>query len=150
MYWSKNAALFERLMEIHSNPPIIYYTIIEDHRGHGLWCPFDWPSAPLKITVSPRTFFRESCIFLDLPICAVLIKKNVPLESKKKSGLADTIKSLFSCQKVQSPWWCLLPKYNCNQYVSKQVTGALLVENIVFASRLKINMWGKWKWGWDA
>ena len=23
--WSENAALFERLMEIHSNPPILYY-----------------------------------------------------------------------------------------------------------------------------
>ena len=23
--WSVNAALFERLMEIHSNPPILYY-----------------------------------------------------------------------------------------------------------------------------
>ena len=23
--WSENATLFERLMEIHSNPPIIYY-----------------------------------------------------------------------------------------------------------------------------
>ena len=23
--WSKNDALFERLMEIHSNPPILYY-----------------------------------------------------------------------------------------------------------------------------
>ena len=23
--WSENAALYERLMEIHSNPPILYY-----------------------------------------------------------------------------------------------------------------------------
>ena len=23
--WSENAALFERLLEIHSNPPILYY-----------------------------------------------------------------------------------------------------------------------------
>ena len=23
--WSENAELFERLMEIHSNPPILYY-----------------------------------------------------------------------------------------------------------------------------
>ena len=23
--WSENAALFERLMEIYSNPPILYY-----------------------------------------------------------------------------------------------------------------------------
>ena len=23
--WSENATLFERLMEIHSNPPILYY-----------------------------------------------------------------------------------------------------------------------------
>ena len=23
--WSENAALFERLMEIHTNPPILYY-----------------------------------------------------------------------------------------------------------------------------
>ena len=23
--WSENAALFERLMKIHSNPPILYY-----------------------------------------------------------------------------------------------------------------------------
>ena len=23
--WSENAALFERLMEIHSNPPILYF-----------------------------------------------------------------------------------------------------------------------------
>ena len=23
--WSENAARFERLMEIHSNPPILYY-----------------------------------------------------------------------------------------------------------------------------
>ena len=23
--WSENAAMFERLMEIHSNPPILYY-----------------------------------------------------------------------------------------------------------------------------
>ena len=25
MSWSENAALFERLMEIHSNPPELYY-----------------------------------------------------------------------------------------------------------------------------
>ena len=24
--WSENAALFERLMEIHSNPPILYFS----------------------------------------------------------------------------------------------------------------------------
>ena len=24
-FWSENAALFERLMEIYSNPPILYY-----------------------------------------------------------------------------------------------------------------------------
>ena len=23
--WSENAALFERLMEIHSSPPVLYY-----------------------------------------------------------------------------------------------------------------------------
>ena len=27
--WSENAALFERLMEIHSNPPILYYGFLK-------------------------------------------------------------------------------------------------------------------------
>ena len=26
--WNENTALFERLMEIHSNPPILYYGLI--------------------------------------------------------------------------------------------------------------------------
>ena len=29
--WSENAALFERLMEIHSNPPILYYGFKKKH-----------------------------------------------------------------------------------------------------------------------
>ena len=28
--WSENAALFERMMEIHSNPPILYYGFKEE------------------------------------------------------------------------------------------------------------------------
>ena len=28
--WSENVALFERLMEIHSNPPILYYGFNHD------------------------------------------------------------------------------------------------------------------------
>ena len=34
--WSENAALFERLMEIPSNPPIQYYYGFQDNVEH-LW-----------------------------------------------------------------------------------------------------------------
>ena len=38
--WSENAALFERLMKIHSNPPILYYGFnsgAQDISNWGLW-----------------------------------------------------------------------------------------------------------------
>ena len=33
--WSDNAAVFERLLEIHSNPPILYYGFKESEKKTG-------------------------------------------------------------------------------------------------------------------
>ena len=77
--WSENAALFERLMEIHSNPPILYYgfNVQGDNTQAGPPC-----TCMGELTVQARNAGRgllanHSAIFCPLAFLIILFLSEV-------------------------------------------------------------------------
>ena len=89
--WSENAALFERLMEIYSNPPILYYGSAQiwaftDHKFNHLWnclpSPNSWKYLCYFVYTKIMTYTctvlcqTRLCVCVCVCVCAFVVPSN--------------------------------------------------------------------------
>ena len=156
--WSENTALFERLMEIHSNSPKLYYGFkICSHKHTHIYMSYMYLHVARRdkkkkqfLHKNASMFLRMKCEYLEItPACYCFFFFRVMMAQSNQPSFLQQINACqagISCRWVeQGPvvWTSYVQRYSRNQTYIKYVT-FWLAKNycmFVFLCSISIVLW---------